>query len=211
MLFTTYHPLDATIIGLSSEFGCPIIGGTGLEVLLNHYGVVHGRVRSDNDIDFLDLDAKGTGRLMRRLERLGLRRCGGHSGDALLTYAKDGIEVDILMDGGGVASSADVLGGHLVQVGQILVLNECGMLFSKLTRVIDLQNGLASGVDGGSSSAAAKIQHDLGDVALLKQLMARRKSYAEYRALVEEFAPPSLMADGDCDENKPSPYFTLLQ
>ncbi len=210
MLFTNYHPLDATIISLSSEFGCPIIGGTGLEVLLNHYGAVHRRVRSDNDIDFLDVDHDGTARLMKRLRKLGFDSGRCSADDAMVTFSRPGIEVDILLDGGGVAPNADVFGSHLAKVGQLLILNECGMLFSKCTRVIDLQNGLDSGFGGNTatSSAAAKIKHDLGDMALLKLLMAQRNSYAEYRSLVEAFAPPSLSFDGD--EPEPSPYFTLL-
>ena len=69
------------------------------------------------------------------------------------------------------------------------MVNECGMLFSKLNRIIDLQDGIIDNPNHINTSAAEKIAHDLRDIKLLNLIKASKKSYSEFRLLIEEFVP----------------------
>lgn len=52
-LFTTYTKLDSKIVDLATNCNCYLIGGTALELWMNHFGFELSRLRSDNDFDFL--------------------------------------------------------------------------------------------------------------------------------------------------------------
>lgn len=51
--YSRYSDLDDKVILKASSLGMPLIGGTALEFLAYHTNHISGRVRSDNDLDFI--------------------------------------------------------------------------------------------------------------------------------------------------------------
>lgn len=212
-LYTTYHSQDEEIIKLSSQYNCPLIGGTCIEILLNYFGIQHDRKRSDNDIDFLDLNPTDTKKLIAHLKKMGFKLYNGNVADAMISYEKPGITVDILLDRNGVSRNNEIFRTHLVCNRDFLLVNECGMLFSKLNRIIDLQEGIADNPNQIYTSAAEKIEHDLRDIKLLNLIKASKKSYSEIRTLIEEFVPKIYKEDdyGNDVEVSQIRYFNLIK
>ena len=221
---------------MSSQYYCPIIGGTGLEILLNYYQIQHQRIRSDNDIDFLDLNPTQTKKLIAHLKKMGFKLYNGDNvADAMVTYQKANITVDILLDRNGFSGNHEIYKNHTVTIDDILLINECGMLFSKLTRIIDLQAGITATSDFYNpalsdfynpkancwgfaipvpiSPAAQKIQHDMQDIKLLNLIKAAKKSHPEIRQLIEENVTKIYKEDenGEEVEISQTKYFSLIK
>ena len=56
-LFTVYSDVDSDIIREASKIDLYLIGGTAIEIWMNHFGLSANRKRSDNDFDFQDYKA----------------------------------------------------------------------------------------------------------------------------------------------------------
>ena len=52
-LFSKYHELDDEIIKTASKYDIYLIGGTAIEIWLNHLNIKGWRKRSNNDFDFI--------------------------------------------------------------------------------------------------------------------------------------------------------------
>ncbi len=182
--------------------------------MLNYYGIKQDRKRSDNDIDFLDLDPKDTKKLIAHLKKMGFKLYNGDNAtDAMITYEKPNITVDILLDRNGFSGNTEIYKNHTLKIDGLLLVNECGMLFSKLNRIIDLQDGIIDNPNHINTSAAEKIAHDLRDIKLLNLIKASKKSYSEFRLLIEEFVPKIYKEDDDGNEVEisQSRYFNLVK
>ncbi len=129
------------------------------------------------------------------------------------TYMMDSITVDILLDKYGYSGNSEISRQHLIEIEGILMTNESAMTLGKLTRIIDLQNGIASHPLKIHSSAAEKILHDLRDLQWLKLIKERRKSQGEIREMIELFIPKIYEEDEDGNEIEVSQvrYFNLIK
>lgn len=108
-----YSDLDEQVIEKATELGMPLIGGTALEILANHYGTSGVRKRSNNDLDFLSDDKAKIAKLRKYLVN---------------NIDPDKVQVDV---------HTQVPKGwkkYAMNVDGVLVMSPAYLIWSKLTR-----------------------------------------------------------------------------
>ena len=91
-LFSIYDELDEEIIKEASKYDLYLIGGTAIEIWLNHLGIKGWRKRSNNDLDFL-INKASNDQMNKFKDYL---RKNGFTKKSELNYNYNEIEIDFL-------------------------------------------------------------------------------------------------------------------
>ncbi len=108
-----YTDLDDKVILKASKMGFPLIGGTALEIISNHYNVPGVRKRSDNDLDFLSKGNKYKLYFMNWIRE---------------HIPSDKVQIDFYDE------APSNYRKYILNVDGVLVMNPVYLIWSKLTR-----------------------------------------------------------------------------
>jgi len=174
-LFSIYSPLDQTIIALSSQYRAPLIGGTALEMLVNHYQLPIARPRSINDIDFVCFRQPHADRAGLQQALLGLGLKIRDENPFSVHLATPEVEADVLL------SADDRFSQFYQQLGPYLLLDEVGQLLMKLDRFV----------------SANRLNHtqDKTDLLILLRLIGQTGRADELEAFLEKWNYDELYLD----------------
>jgi hypothetical protein len=137
---TEYTPFDRQVIALSKQYHQPLMGGTAVELLADHYGRPAPRPRTDNDLDFIHFRTEPwpLEDFLAALDGLGFKAIPADEDDPIFYYyhydaqGRCDVEVDV------ARTMDNTLASYLLTTAQALVLDPVAQLKYKLGRLAAL-------------------------------------------------------------------------
>lgn len=180
-LFTMYEKTDGDIVKLGNSKGLSLIGGTAIEIWMNHYRLPKSRIRSKNDFDFISPKVNN-GEVIEELTRRGFKITSTDAG--ITTLKSSDTEVDILVD-------TNIKASHITNVRGIQLVLPVYLFISKFNRYRSLILRAAR-----DEYAKVKVQRDESDLIDLLSIMNHR---GDSDILLLESELPKLLKVDDQD------------